>query len=140
MILGRKNDPGGQDYFHFRGLAWHRVSDRQRAAVRWCERRYRSQDGRAEPEATRHDLQRRGEVEAAGGKALALAYDIRDEQQVMAAARKTAETFGGIDILINNASAINLTPTEATPMKRFDLMFGVNVAARFCPRRRACRT
>ena len=47
------------------------------------------------------------------------------------AARKTAETFGGIDILVNNASAINLTPTEATPMKRFDLMFGVNVRGTF---------
>lgn len=71
------------------------------------------------------------EVEAAGGKALALACDIRDEEQVAAAARKTAETFGGIDILINNASAISLTPTEATPMKRFDLMFGVNVRGTF---------
>ncbi|HVE88868.1 MAG TPA: NAD(P)-dependent oxidoreductase [Burkholderiaceae bacterium] len=71
------------------------------------------------------------EVEAAGGKALALACDIRDEEQVATAARKTAETFGGIDILINNASAISLTPTEATPIKRFDLMFGVNVRGTF---------
>ena len=71
------------------------------------------------------------EVEAAGGKALALECDIRDEEQVVAAARRTAEAFGGIDILINNASAINLTPTEATPMKRFDLMFGVNVRGTF---------
>lgn len=71
------------------------------------------------------------EIEAAGGKALALACDIRDEEEVVAATRKTAETFGGIDILINNASAINLTPTEATPMKRFDLMFGVNVRGTF---------
>jgi citronellol/citronellal dehydrogenase len=67
------------------------------------------------------------EIEAAGGRALPLQVDIRDEQQVVEAARATAERFGGIDILINNASAINLTPTEATPMKRFDLMFGVNV-------------
>jgi len=67
------------------------------------------------------------EIEAAGGRALALQVDIRDEQQVVDAARQTAEKFGGIDILINNASAISLTPTEATPMKRFDLMFGVNV-------------
>ncbi len=71
------------------------------------------------------------EVEAAGGKALAIACDIRDEQQVLAAVSKTAQTFGGIDILINNASAISLTPTEATPMKRFDLMFGVNVRGTF---------
>ncbi len=67
------------------------------------------------------------EIEQAGGRALPLQCDIRDEEQVVAAARKTAETFGGIDILVNNASAINLTPTHATPMKRFDLMFGVNV-------------
>ena len=66
------------------------------------------------------------EIEQAGGKALALACDIRDEEQVLAAVRKTAETFGGIDILVNNASAISLTPTEATPVKRFDLMMGVN--------------
>ena len=72
------------------------------------------------------------EIEAAGGKALPLACDIRDEEQVIAAARRTAETFGGIDILINNASAINLTPTHATPMKRFDLMFGVNVRGTYC--------
>ena len=71
------------------------------------------------------------EVEAAGGKALPIACDIREEEQVVAAARRAAETFGGIDILINNASAINLTPTEATPMKRFDLMMGVNTRGTF---------
>jgi citronellol/citronellal dehydrogenase len=71
------------------------------------------------------------EIEEAGGRALPLQCDIRDEEQVVAAARKAAETFGGIDILINNASAINLTPTHATPMKRFDLMFGVNVRGTF---------
>jgi citronellol/citronellal dehydrogenase len=71
------------------------------------------------------------EVEAAGGKALAIQCDIRNEDEVVAAAKRTAETFGGIDILVNNASAINLTPTEATPMKRFDLMFGVNVRGTF---------
>jgi citronellol/citronellal dehydrogenase len=71
------------------------------------------------------------EIEAAGGKALPLQCDIRDDAQVVEAARKTAEAFGGIDILINNASAITLTPTEATPSKRFDLMFGVNVRGTF---------
>jgi citronellol/citronellal dehydrogenase len=71
------------------------------------------------------------EIEAAGGKALAIQCDIREEAQVVAAAKKAAETFGGIDILVNNASAINLTPTEATPMRRFDLMFGVNVRGTF---------
>ncbi|MDO9165769.1 MAG: NAD(P)-dependent oxidoreductase [Rhodoferax sp.] len=66
------------------------------------------------------------EVEAAGGRALALAVDIRDDDAVFAAVAKAVETFGGIDILVNNASAISLTNTEATPMKRFDLMNGVN--------------
>lgn len=67
------------------------------------------------------------EIEAAGGKALPILCDIREEAQVLDAVKQGADKFGGIDILINNASAINLTPTEATPMKRFDLMFGVNV-------------
>ena len=67
------------------------------------------------------------EIEAAGGRALPLACDIRDEQAIAAAVAQTVETFGGIDILVNNASAISLTGTLATPMKRFDLMFGVNV-------------
>jgi citronellol/citronellal dehydrogenase len=66
------------------------------------------------------------EIEAAGGRALPLAVDIRDDEAVFAAVAKAVETFGGIDILINNASAISMTNTEATPMKRFDLMNGIN--------------
>jgi len=66
------------------------------------------------------------EIEAAGGRALPLQVDIRDEASVFAAVARTVETFGGIDILVNNASAISLTGTETTPMKRFDLMHGVN--------------
>ena len=66
------------------------------------------------------------EIEAAGGKALPLMVDIREEAQVLAAVAKTVETFGGIDILINNASAISLTGTLATPMKRYDLMHQIN--------------
>jgi citronellol/citronellal dehydrogenase len=72
------------------------------------------------------------EVEAAGGKALALQCDIRDEASVAAAVEQAVARFGGIDILVNNASAISLTPTPATPMKRFDLMFGVNVRGTYC--------
>jgi citronellol/citronellal dehydrogenase len=71
------------------------------------------------------------EIRAAGGTALAIQCDLRDENQISAAIAQAAETFGGIDILINNASAINLTPTEATPAKRFDLMFDVNVRGTF---------
>ncbi len=65
-------------------------------------------------------------VKAAGGQALPLAVDIRDEDAVAAAVAKAVGTFGGIDILINNASAISLTDTEHTPMKRYDLMNGIN--------------
>jgi len=71
------------------------------------------------------------EIRAAGGTALAIQCDLRDENQITDAIAQTAEAFGGIDILINNASAINLTPTEATPAKRFDLMFDVNVRGTF---------
>lgn len=71
------------------------------------------------------------EVEAAGGKALAIKLDIRDEDAVAAAMAQAAERFGGIDILVNNASAIYLAPTPEVPMKRFDLMFGVNVRGTF---------
>ena len=71
------------------------------------------------------------EIEAAGGKALAIQCDLRDELQIEAAVNQTAEAFGGIDILVNNASAINLTRTDATPAKRFDLMFDVNVRGTF---------
>jgi citronellol/citronellal dehydrogenase len=66
------------------------------------------------------------EIEAAGGQALALAVDIREESAVLDAVAQAVERFGGIDMLVNNASAISLTDTEATPMKRFDLMNGVN--------------
>ncbi|WP_372528717.1 SDR family oxidoreductase [Piscinibacter sp.] len=71
------------------------------------------------------------EIEAAGGRALALQTDIREEVSVLAAVEQAVQAFGGIDILVNNASAISLTPTPATPMKRFDLMFGVNVRGTF---------
>jgi citronellol/citronellal dehydrogenase len=71
------------------------------------------------------------EIEAAGGKALAIQCDLRDENQIEAAMTQAAEAFGGIDILVNNASAINLTPTDQTPAKRFDLMFDVNVRGTF---------
>ena len=71
------------------------------------------------------------EIRAAGGEALPIQCDIRDEDQIASAILEAATAFGGIDILINNASAINLTPTEKTPAKRFDLMFDVNVRGTF---------
>jgi citronellol/citronellal dehydrogenase len=71
------------------------------------------------------------EIEKAGGKALAIQLDVRDDAAVMAAIAETAKKFGGLDILVNNASAISLTPTLATPAKRFDLMMSVNARATF---------
>ena len=71
------------------------------------------------------------EIRAAGGTALPIQCDLRDESQIASAIEQAAKEFGGIDILINNASAINLTRTEETPAKRFDLMFDVNVRGTF---------
>ena len=71
------------------------------------------------------------EIEAAGGKALPIVCDIRDETAVDAAIAACAEKFGGIDICINNASAVSPTPTTATPMKRYDLMNEVNARGTF---------
>ena len=71
------------------------------------------------------------EIEAAGGSALAVQCDIRDEMQIQNAVDKAVEKFGGIDILVNNASAISLTTTEQTDTKRFDLMHDINVRGTF---------
>ena len=71
------------------------------------------------------------EMEAAGGKALAVQCDIRFEDQVQNVVDKAVATFGGIDMLINNASAISLTNTEQTEPKRFDLMYDINVRGTF---------
>jgi citronellol/citronellal dehydrogenase len=71
------------------------------------------------------------EVEKAGGKALAIACDIRYEEQVQAAVERAVKAFGGIDICVNNASAISLTPSTATDMKRYDLMHGINARGTF---------
>lgn len=72
-----------------------------------------------------------GEIEAAGGKALALQLDVRDEDAINAAVECAAAACGGIDVLVNNASAISLTGTLQTPARRFDLMFSVNVRGTF---------
>ena len=66
------------------------------------------------------------DIESAGGKGLACVADVRFEDQIQSAVNATLNEFGGIDILVNDASAINLTPTLETTMKRFDLMFSVN--------------
>ena len=71
------------------------------------------------------------EVERAGGHALPCVVDVRDEDQVRAAVEATVKTFGGIDILVNNASAIHLSGTVQTPMKKWDLMHDINVRGTF---------
>ena len=71
------------------------------------------------------------EIRQAGGTALAIQLDVRDEAAIAEAVDRAAAEFGGLDILVNNASAISLTPTAATPAKRFDLMMAVNVRATF---------
>jgi len=71
------------------------------------------------------------EIAAAGGAALPLQVDIRDEEQIAAAVEKTVARFGGIDVLVNNASAISLTGTLEIPMKRFDLLWSVNARGTF---------
>src|SRR5689334_3767974 len=71
------------------------------------------------------------EIEEAGGKALPLIVDVRMEEQVEAAVAEAVKTFGGIDILVNNASAIHLTGTVATPMKKYDLMHQINTRGTF---------
>ena len=71
------------------------------------------------------------EVEEAGGQALALKVDVRDETRVQAAMKRAADHFGGIDVLVNNAGAISLTPVETTPVKKYDLMNQINSRAVF---------
>ncbi len=89
----------------------------------------------AKLKGTVHETAR--EVEALGGRALALVTDLRFEDQVTAAVARTCEAFGGIDVLVNNASAISLSSTAQTEMKRFDLMHQVNVRGTFLASR-AC--
>ena len=71
------------------------------------------------------------QIEAAGGKALPIVGDVRDDESVADAVRRTTETFGGIDLVVNNASAIDLTPTEPIAMKKYDLMQDINVRGTF---------
>jgi citronellol/citronellal dehydrogenase len=87
----------------------------------------KSAEAHAKLEGTIHSVA--AEVEAAGGKALALQLDVRDEEAVKAAMAKAAEHFGGIDALVNNAGAIKLVGVEHLPPKRFDLLFQINTRA-----------
>src|SRR5438034_6681633 len=70
-------------------------------------------------------------IDASGGRSLPLAVDVRDEEQVKAAIEKTVATFGGIDIVVNNASAVTRVPVAETDMRRFDLMHAINTRGTF---------
>ena len=113
-----------------RAIALRCASDGARVAIA-----AKTSDPHPKLEGTIHTVAR--EIEEAGGEALALQVDARDEVRLQAAIDETAERFGGLDVLVNNASAISLTPTLQTEMKRFDLMFGVNVRATFAASRAA---
>ena len=79
-------------------------------------------------------------IEQASGSALPIVGDIRDDEQVRSAVAAVVERFWGIDVVVNNASAPNLTPSDAIDMKRYDLMQDINARGAFSPRRRAFRT
>ena len=79
------------------------------------------------------------DIRAAGGEALPIEVDVRDDAQVEDAVQQAVEAYGGIDVLVNNASTISLTGTLETPMKRFDLMHQVNARGTFLCTRNACR-
>jgi citronellol/citronellal dehydrogenase len=89
----------------------------------------KTSDSHAKLPGTIHSVA--AEVEQAGGRALAIQLDVRDEEAVKAAVEQAAHHFGGIDALVNNASAISLTNTLKTSAKRLDLMWGVNMRATF---------
>ena len=105
----------------------HRAGDRAEMRAGRRQHRGRGEDGRAASEALRApSTTAAAEIEEAGGRALPLVVDVRDEAAVKGAIDRTVERFGGLDIVVNNASAISLTATPQTDMKRYDLMQGIN--------------
>ena len=109
-----------KDALHHRREPRHRQGHRPSRRAGRRERRHRREDHRAAPEAAGTIHTAAEEIEKAGGKALACVVDIRSEDQIEAAVSAAVAKFGGIDILVNNASAISLTGTVETPMKRYD--------------------
>ena len=109
------------------GSSGDRKGDCITCRSRWREYHCRSKNGKASSGFTRNNFSAVEDIEAAGGNGLACVVDVREEKVVEEAVEKAVEHFGGIDILINNASAISLTGTLKTTMKRYDLMHQVNV-------------
>ena len=120
-----------KDAVHHRRLARHRAGDRAARRPRRRQRGDRRQDRRPHPKLPGTIYTAAEEIERAGGKALPLVVDVRDEAMVKEAIDETAARFGGIDIVVNNASAISLTPAAATDMKRYDLMQQINTRGTF---------
>ena len=121
----------GQDALHHRRQPRHRPRHRARAARDGANIAIAAKTAEPHPKLEGTIYTAAKEIEAAGGKALPIVCDIRFEDQVQAAVAKTVETFGGLDICVNNASAISLTPSTATDMKRYDLMHGINARGTF---------
>ena len=125
-------NPLWQNTVHYRRVTRHRARDWPQGRTRRRERRHCRQNRRAQSQAAGHDLfVPRKKSRKPGGKALPLAVDVRDEEQLREALERTAATFGGLDIVVNNASAISLTDSQATDMKRFDLMQQINARGTF---------
>ena len=130
--FGHRDEPRRQDALHHRRLARHRARDRAARRARRRQRRHRGEDHRAASEASRHDLHRgRGDRAAPAATRCPSSATSATRPPCTPRSRAAVARFGGIDILVNNASAISLTGTLDTPMKRFDLMFGVNVRGTF---------
>ena len=124
---GRNADePGRQDYLHIRWQPGYRPCHSAARSARRREYRRRRKDGGAHAKLEGTIYTAAEQIDKAGGRALPLVVDIRDEERVAEAIREAADKFGGIDILINNASAIRTTGTLDTPVRRYDLMHGVN--------------
>ena len=110
------------------GSAWRSPSGAERHGANVV---LLAKTGEPHPKLAGHGAHRRAEIEAAGGKALAVVGDVRDEEDVQRAVDAAVERFGGVDICVNNASAISVDPTEELSAKKFDLMQQINIRGTF---------
>ncbi len=130
MII-RRHEPQGQDAVHLRASRGIELQIALRAARDGANVALIAKTAEPHPKLPGTVFTAAEEIEAAGGKALPIVGDIRTRSSVEAAVAKTVETFGGIDVCVNNASAINLSKTEDLPVRRFDLMQSINARGTF---------
>ncbi|WP_201776592.1 SDR family oxidoreductase [Allosalinactinospora lopnorensis] len=131
-LIGEKRDlHEGQNALHHRREPWHRPFHSAQAAAEGANVVIAAKTAEPHPKlpGTIHTVA--AEIEEAGGRALPLTLDVRQGDQVAKAVASAARHFGGIDVLVNNASAVFLAKTADTPLKRFDLMFDINVRGTF---------